>query len=33
MKIKVEYIDEGEELVRNGNMFFTREQLSEIERA
>lgn len=33
MKIKVEYIDEGEKLVRNGNMFFTQEQLSEIERA
>lgn len=33
MKIKVEHIDESEELVRNGNRFFTQEQISEIERA
>lgn len=33
MKIKVEYIDTYEELVRYGNKFFTKEQLSEIERA
>ncbi len=33
MKIKVEYIDTTEELVRFGNKFFTKEQLEEIERA
>lgn len=33
MKIKVEYIDTAEELVRFGNKFFTKEQLEEIERA
>ena len=33
MKIKVEYIDTSETLIRSGNMFFTKTQLKEIERA
>ena len=33
MKIKVEQIESKENLERCGNRFFTKEQLSEIERA
>lgn len=33
MKIKVDYTESVEELVFNGNRFFTKEQLAEIARA